>query len=713
MKKRLVIAVVILTTLMNIFSFLHINKNLVNKLLFDKTIISFNFDTKDKVESKTKFLNKIIDFSEKNDVEIAQYSFLSANKIDIYSTMKDKYREALFVPNLIFNRDIKVHNFEEILDVGLKNLFYIDTKDKGIIKELSNDLIKYGKLYDLGSTFKGHESLFYKFINYIDVDFLPIFTLFIFVLLVIILFYYLNSKKDYLIYELWGYTYIQIYSILNKSLYRTLFVTIILSNLVMSGFIYKFILSNVLFEIVFIMIILNMVIVLLLFLFSIILFLLSFANLNNNNRKKRFSDIILVSCLSKFLLLLLIIFLFKNFSNQRLELNDNLNSLVLWENTENLFNIHETYSPFYHGDLASEDILNDKILKVYKDLSDLDKVFIINSINFERSGKGNINGRNEEVEYDYNYKINVKNEDDLYSPHGRNILVDKNYLKRNIIRALDGKNVLDKIDYDEDVLNILVAQELKDYEITIENSYKEWFYFQKVYVNNMYREASNKSKIEKNIDELRINIIYIEKNQSYFTYNKNSGDSFNTVIDPIVTIYTENVDNSFLASTVGSSMFLESKDEYSALKELNDITQKYNVNELNAISSVYDKKGQEIKYIEDRINRLMMNIIVAFLLLIMLMTAITYAYYKSFLPTIVIKSLFGYSFMNIYKDLLLINLYIYTSTLFLIAIIYKRILTHMIIVIGLMLIIDYIIIRIINMVLFTKGEIQFIKGELK
>lgn len=712
MKKKLAIATVILTTLMNIFSFLHINKNLVHKLLFDKTIISFNFYTKDEAEPKSKFLGKIVDFSEENDIEIAQYSFLSSNKIDIYSTMKDKYKEVLFVPNLIFNRDIRVHNFEKVLDVGFKNLFYIDTKDKGIINGLSNELKNYGELYDLESTFKGDESLLYKFANYIDIDFLPIFILFIFIFLIVMFFYYLSSKKDYLIYQLWGYTYIQTYYILNKPLYKPLLLTIFLSNLAMGGVIYKFTFSNILFEVFLMMTILNIVIVLLLFLFSIILFSVSFATVNYN-RKKGLSKIIVVSCFLKFFLLLLIIFLFESFSNQKLELNDNLDSLVLWENTKNLFNVHETYSPVYHGNLASEDILNDKILKVYKDLSDLDKVFIINSINFERSGKENKIVGNEE-EYDYNYKINVKNEDDLYSPYGRNILVDKNFLKRNMIKTYsDGKDVLDRIDDNDNVLNILVPRKFKNYEKTINNSFKEWFYFQKVQVANIYKEAKNQRKIEKDFDDLKINIIYIENNQRYFTYNKNSGDSFNTVKDPIITVYTENVDNSFLAGSLGGAMFLESKDEYSALKEINIITQKYNVNELNAITSVYDKKGQEIKHVEDRIDRLIVNIITISLLLIMFMTVVTYGYYKSFLPTIIIKSLFGYSFIYIYKDLILINLFIYISTLPLMIIIYKKISTHMIVLIGLMSIIDYIVARIINMVLLVKGEIQFIKGELK
>ncbi|MEG1847929.1 MAG: hypothetical protein RR238_05610, partial [Lachnospiraceae bacterium] len=70
MEKKLVISIIILTTIINIFSFLHINKNAIDKLLFDKTTISFHLYTKDKIVSKSEFLKKIKKFSDENNVEI-------------------------------------------------------------------------------------------------------------------------------------------------------------------------------------------------------------------------------------------------------------------------------------------------------------------------------------------------------------------------------------------------------------------------------------------------------------------------------------------------------------------------------------------------------------------------------------------------------------------------------------------------------------------
>lgn len=42
-------------------------------------------------------------------------------------------------------------------------------------------------------------------------------------------------------------------------------------------------------------------------------------------------------------------------------------------------------------------------------------------------------------------------------------------------------------------------------------------------------------------------MIYIENSQNLFTYNCYSDDQFNRIEDSIITVYTGNVDHSFLA----------------------------------------------------------------------------------------------------------------------------------------------------------------------
>ena len=94
--------------------------------------------------------------------------------------------------------------------------------------------------------------------------------------------------------------------------------------------------------------------------------------------------------LPRIVLFFVIIFSFEQFFDQNAKLKENLDGLTLWNNTKNLYNLYETYSPYYVDDLAAEDIVNDKFFKVYKELSDLDKVFIIKTTNFERLEKDDL-----------------------------------------------------------------------------------------------------------------------------------------------------------------------------------------------------------------------------------------------------------------------------------------------------------------------------------
>lgn len=697
MEKKVVISLTVMTIVINIFSFLHINQNTIDKLLYNKTTISFELYTG---KDLSDILQKINEFSKTNNVEIAQYSFLSSNRKDIYSTMKETYNEVLVVPNIFSDRRIKVHDFKELLNVGFKNLLYVNTKNERIIKKLSDELKEHCEIqYSLPNITENT-----RFI-YTNINSWPVFTLFCFLFILILFFYYSRSRKEFTICRLWGYTYLQTYYTLNRFIYIPLFLPLVLNGLLAGGIIFKFGLSNPLLQVIYGMIQLNIIIISLLILLSIIIFLFSFTTVDNKRRQIMSKVMIISNILRLFLLFLIFLFINNSFEEKK-ELDKNLDSLTAWSDTKNLFNLQEIYSPFNYSDLAAEDVFNNKILNVYQDLSGLDKVFIISTRNFERSNVADDN-------YDYTYLYDLENEEDLYSPYGRNIVVDKNYLKRHEIKSVNGKNVVDMINTDGDVLNILVPQKYKKHERVIENSFKDWFYFQRVTVTNMYRMAGNKTEIHKDIDDLNINIIYIENNQKYFTYNPYAGDSMNTIEDTIVTVYTENIDASTLGSYVGSGVFVESEDVDNVLKEISSITEKYGANELNSVASVYDKKGEEIQYLENKIAQLILNTIIIFLFLIMFMIVITYFYYKLFFRELIIKLLYGYPFIYIYRSLFRTNLLVNIGVIPFIVIVYKRLPLYMVVILGGLLLIDYFVVRIVNKYLLAKGEAQFIRGEFK
>ncbi len=702
MAKKSVTIVIILTALFNLFFFLRINNSSAEKLLMDKTVIYFHFHlyTNEQVESKTEFLENIKDFSTANSVEIAQYSLWSSDKIDVYSTMEDNYKEMLSLPDFIFNRDIKVHDFEALLDVGFKNVLYVDTDDTDLIEDLAEQLKDYCEVDYVKTGFQNP-------IISLDASFFSIICFFILALVLIMFFYYSVCQRTCSVYHLWGYTDVQIYHTLNNPLYKAMLLTMVLSNLVMGGIVYRSFFSGLLFEVFSAMLKLNTAVVFVIFILSIPLFRLFCIVTDHNSRKRGLTKIMVVSYFSRILLFLLLIFTCERFFYQNAKLKEKLDGLSLWENTRNLFNVYESY---YLDNLVAEDILDDKVFRIYQELSDLDKVFIMKTLNFERPGTENFAAKDPE-DIEYSYKINVEKTEDLYTPYGKNITVDKNYLKRHTIRSIDGKNVIDLIDQKDNVLNLLVPLKFKEYENTIEESFKEWFHFYKMEVTNIYKEARGQDEIEIDIDDLEINMIYIENSQNLFTYNCYSGDQFNRIEDSIITVYTGNVDPSFLAVCFGRYIFLEADDEYSALKEIRAVSQKYNVTELNKVASVYDQKGEEIRIAEADRNKLILNMILMVLLLVMFMTAIVYACYKAFFPTITIKYLHGHSFRQIYGRLILFNLFVNVFALFLVGIVSKKISFYMIILCVAMSVVDYCLSRIICRCLRVKGEMQFIRGQ--
>lgn len=94
--------------------------------------------------------------------------------------------------------------------------------------------------------------------------------------MLVIFFYYSISKKRYFVYKLWGYTDARIYYILNRPLYMSLFFTMLLSNLIMSGVLYKNIFSHLACEVFLTMLKLNIATTFLIVILSIPLFRLLF-----------------------------------------------------------------------------------------------------------------------------------------------------------------------------------------------------------------------------------------------------------------------------------------------------------------------------------------------------------------------------------------------------------------------------------------------------
>ena len=698
MKKRVGIFVAVLSILFNLFVFLQISNHVVESFLLDKQVISFDF-REDKTVSLTELLKKIENFSNRYNVEIAQYSFLSQDGIDIYSTDKDDYRELLSIPNLIFNRKIKTHDFENLLNTGFKNRLYVATNDQEIINQLSSMLSEDCRVCCSDPQSSGETVIFGQIR---DRSFVYAVIIYTGALTIIVFAYYSLQRTKCLIFELWGYPSFRIFYIFNRWIWALLFFPGALVTLTLTGLVYKFHFSGVAGSILRTTLVLNGLVLLAICIVSIPMFLCFCATKGAVGRVKCFSGVMMFCSVIKVLVVLMVMILLGFYIRESDTLKEQKNGLSQWSDTQNLFNIFEAYSPLYMSDLAAEDLYNGKIHAVYHELRDSGKEFILNTVNFEHPDPKKLVGKNRNAQY--SYQLDMNSEEDAYTPYGRSITVDCNYLKTHLIRDIEGNNVLEQINTNDLVLNVLVPHSLIEHENTIRSSFSDWFYFQKVKVSNIYREARNLDPSMVCAKDLSVNIIYVQDGNQIFTYNVNSGDEDNRIKDPIMMVYTENVDNSYLASCLGGFIFMEAPEKYGALKEISSITGKFAVPELNMVRSVYDQKGEEIRALENNRRSLAVGAFMTFIILNLVLTFTAYVYWLRFLKEIVIRSLFGYRFVQIYRSLIIRNVMMNFVAIVPAAVVLGGLPIYLPGVAAELSVNDYLIPGIVNHCLIAEGE---------
>ncbi len=76
------------------------------------------------------------------------------------------------------------------------------------------------------------------------------------------------------------------------------------------------------------------------------------------------------------------------------------------------------------------------------------------------------------------YEINSKGKNPEVSQYGKNIKINKNYLKVNPIYS-NGKEIFNLIDYDDKTINLLVPKKLQVHENEIKKSLENYFILKK------------------------------------------------------------------------------------------------------------------------------------------------------------------------------------------------------------------------------------------
>ncbi len=72
----------------------------------------------------------------------------------------------------------------------------------------------------------------------------------------------------------------------------------------------------------------------------------------------------------------------------------------------------------------------------------------------------------------YSYKYNVNDKKEIYSPQGRSVTINRNYLNVNPIKTINGENVTSQIDDSKNTLNVLVPIKFKRWKKQLWNLIK-------------------------------------------------------------------------------------------------------------------------------------------------------------------------------------------------------------------------------------------------
>lgn len=311
------------------------------------------------------------------------------------------------------------------------------------------------------------------------------------------------------------------------------------------------------------------------------------------------------------------------------------------------------------------------------------------------------------------YNINVKGEEEIYSPYGRSVIINTNYLLINPIKDISGElGIINKIINDENTLSILVPEQYKEFDKKITIAYKDWFYFYKVEVDNIYNKELGHPLNTQDKDELKINIIYTKKDQNYFTYDIYTGDKKSQIKDPIAIIYNEYLDTSCIGSYTTKSLFFVNTSKGKAFDEIKPLLIKMNMPEIDRVSSVYNEANNQLVLLKEKLFQQLISLSIFFVIFIVLFIIIVWSYYNSNLRELHLKYLLGYSNWEKNKSIIIPTILIYLLTIIIIILKFTIISIKIVPFIVLALIFDLCFIKKFGVFLISKDMYKLIKGDI-
>ena len=233
------------------------------------------------------------------------------------------------------------------------------------------------------------------------------------------------------------------------------------------------------------------------------------------------------------------------------------------------------------------------------------------------------------------------------SPHGYRVTVSPNFFKFNPIYSLEGFPVEQLLVYDDYVLNILVPESLATYEDDIIRLYLQEFYFSKVGIDNIYNNELGLEINQTSIQDLSINLIYVQNNQSYFTFNHEIRPyDGNYVYDPIAVVFTGSLGISRLSTFIGNGLFFYT-DAIDPHADILPLLVEHNLaHVIRGTNAIFDENSQSLITLRNQVIRTIGFIVILIVASFNVTLIFVSSYFEKNKLKIFIKSILGYGSVN-------------------------------------------------------------------
>lgn len=659
-------------------------------LLFSATSLLKGLDIKKALYDNTKelhiiyepgtnykqFVYDLYETSLKEDITISQYNFTAKDTLSILSTnpkinpffhlksgVFPTNSESSYVANYSDgNRKnigsinlpsdylkIKLYSFEYVKNIGLGNVFYI--QGNGRHKKLIDVFQKYGTIKIANPVISD------TFTVNIYQNLITLYLIIFFFVCIISLAF--SQRKMISLKKILGYSIRQIVFQSIKSTFSIVY------GLLLALTLYIILSRDITLNLVWSLLLCLCIYLLSLIVYSsIIVSLYQFTNVKNNIKGAAPSKLLTI-ILGGALCITLFLFLGKSqeIKQEFKHYNKIKQSTQLWAKTENLYKTNIT-NQLDRGDLLEETTYLKNAQLFYEKLSKKHKTFIIAPYNYtvlnDSKGKSIIIGQD---------RIPDK-EEYITSPGGADITIDTNYLKVNPIKFINPSE-MEQMNADANTQSLLVPQKYQKYEAEIKQNYLSDLKFR------LTEEPPNGLI---SLDKVKIQVLYVENQQKYFTYNSFYGTQAdeNKIEDPIaVVVNPKLMDGLFWGNilTMNGGLFIDF-DSTSKKEPFDPIKQDVKDSGLNGIVnftlSVFKERGEETARNEANVFNLSIQYSILIILIITLNVQIMYILFKLNAKKRLVKEILGYSVFNQMTDIVLIPILIELTTVVLFNILHSQ-----------------------------------------